>query len=181
MRGWPRRGQNLLSRLNTLSGHVPGAARTPWMPGASLCPSSLAVGTDRQARPLSAPLTARPLQVSFCFSFLVCSFPKKCNFKASSRASLSSRLREHPDTRGIRAVGSAELGGGLVERRGRGRAEGGDAAGKVKVAGGGAAEMLPFQTGPLGALGRGDVGTLNLMDGGSLALLGAQHAEDTSL
>lgn len=145
-RGWSRGGQNLLPRLSTSRGRSPGA-----ICGHPEPPSVLLHSRPGQvARPghSQGPLITGPLQAAFSFSLSVGSFQKKWNFKASGRAGLSARF--HKDLGIQRNEGRRQLepGGGLAEMGGSG-----EGVGKVKAAGGGAAKMWPFQTGPPHALG----------------------------
>lgn len=146
VRGRSRGGQNLLPQLNTPRGHNPGAIRGHPEPPSVLLHSR----PGQAARPghSQGPLIAGPLQAAFSFSLSVSSFQKKWKFKASGRAGLSARF--HKDLGIQRNEGRGQLEPG----RGAGRDGGsGEGVGKVKAAGGGAAKMLPFQTGPLHALG----------------------------
>ena len=78
----------------------------------------------------------------------------------SKEVQLQSQQQSLPELQAARASGHpGESGRWAAQSWVGGWRRGGDAAGKVKVAGGGAAKMLPFQTGPLDALGRGDAGT----------------------
>lgn len=134
----------------------PSAEHTPWPQPRAICrhpepPSVLLHSRPGQAaRPghSQGPLITGPLQDAFSFSLSVGSFQKKWNFKASGRAGLSARF--HKDLGIQRNEGRRQLepGGGLAEMGGSG-----EGVGKVKAAGGGAAKMWPFQTGPPHALG----------------------------